>query len=169
MLMLLLMLASNFITHDRLDLGQIFKKHLWPLWFLWIFRKILENLRSFCEFLQVFATPLIFINVSKKFRNFLDNLVLLFFLVDFSWETCSRVFPSGGLSTKVLVMLDCWNLVLLFLLVDFSFRWTVSIVVMVETTLSRWPSVGTCFSLWWTFPLFQSWEGLLVVAFLQVV
>ena len=93
-------------------------------------------------------------------RKFLDNLLLLFFLVDFSWETYTRVFRSGGLlelgtaffgglflgnkfksfffrwTVYILVMLDCWNLVLLFLLVDFSFRWTVYIVVMVETTLT---------------------------------
>ena len=34
MLMLLLLLESNFITRDRLDLGENFKKHLTPLIFM---------------------------------------------------------------------------------------------------------------------------------------
>ena len=49
MLMLLILLASNFIARDWLELGQIFKKHMTPLIFM-NFLKIFEKILNFATF-----------------------------------------------------------------------------------------------------------------------
>ena len=60
-MLLLLLLASNFIARDWLDLGQIFKKHMTPLIFRIFLKSFSKNIRDVFDF---------FFNFSKNFLVF---------------------------------------------------------------------------------------------------
>ena len=142
LLLMLMLLESNFITRDRLDLGENFKKHLTPLIFMnfWkffenfskIFRKIFEKISK--QFQKNFQKiPKKFQKISKKFQKVFKNVSINFRIFLLSSLTDINLLLWGSLVEDVV------------LLVTFRFSsntfnvWNTTIV-----TISKWFSLD-CF------------------------
>ena len=109
LLLMLLLLESNFITRDRLDLGENFKKHLTPLIFM-NFWKFFENFSKI--FWKNFKTisknfqkiPKKFQKISKKFQKVFKNVSIIFRIFLLSSLTDINLLLWGSLVEDVVLL-----------------------------------------------------------------